>query len=221
MPHEENNLHGEFILNGSSPSSEVPNASLESEKEIGNKHKLKFYSSLCVNPAGVRFENQEEDEKIVLLVRRDLVTNIPWVLATLILIFIPPLLSLLSNFFAPFIQISLKTQLVVILFYYLAVFGFILVEFTIWYFNVGLVTNKRIIDVDLSGILYKHVSETRLNLIEDVSYSQVGSIRSIFNYGDVLMQTAGTLANFEFDRAPEPARIVRIIADMIGKKPLK
>jgi hypothetical protein len=35
------------------------------------------------------------------------------------------------------------------------------------------------------------------------------------------MQTAGTLSNFEFDRAPEPARIVRIIANMIGKKHLK
>jgi len=46
----------------------------------------------------------------------------------------------------------------------------------------------------------------------------VGSVRSVFNYGDVLIQTAGTLANFEFDRAPEPARIVRVIADMIGGK---
>ena len=197
MPHGENNLHGEFILNGSSSNPEAPNIS--SKKEGDNKHKLKFYSSLCVKPSGVRFENQEFDEEIVLLVRRDFITNVPWILASLILIFIPPLISIFSDFFAPFIQISLETQLVVILFYYLTIFGFIIIEFTIWYFNVGLITNKRIIDLDVSGILYKHMSETRLNLIEDVSYAQVGSIRSIFNYGDVLMQTAGTLTNFEFD----------------------
>ncbi len=215
MPHGENNLHGEFILNGSSSSSEAPDIS---SKKVANnnKHKLKFYSSLCVNPDGVTFENQEADEEIVLLVRRDLITNVPWILASLILIFIPPLLSALSSLLAPFIQISIKTGLVLILFYYLVVLGFIIIEFTIWYFNVGLVTNKRIIDLDVSGILYKKASETKLNLIEDVTYSQIGAVRSVFDYGNIFIQTAGTFENFEFDRAPEPARIVRIIADMIG-----
>ena len=43
-------------------------------------------------------------------------------------------------------------------------------------------------------------------------------MRSILDYGDVHMQTAGTLSNFEFDRAPNPAKIVHIIASMIGGK---
>ena len=209
MPHQDQELTGEFILN---------NKKQPVTKALGEEENLHFYSSLSYHPKKVKFENQEKDEEIVLLVRRDLITNVPWILTALILIFIPPLLFLFSDFITPFIQISPQTQLVSILFYYLAIFGFILVEFTLWYFNVGLVTNIRIIDLDVSGILYKHVSETRLNLIEDVSYSQVGSVRSVFNYGDVLIQTAGTLANFEFDRAPEPARIVRVIADMIGGK---
>jgi len=204
MPHEEN-LSGEFIISGESP----------------RRNSVHFYSSLGVNPDGVTFENQEEDEEIILLIRRDLITNVPWIVTALILISIPPIISLFNDLFSPFFQISPATQLVAVLFYYLIVFGFILVEFTIWYFNVGLVTNKRIIDLDVSGILFKHVSETKLNLIEDVSYSQVGAIRSIFNYGDVLVQTAATQVNFEFDRAPEPAKIVRITASMIGKKPLK
>ena len=202
MPEEEN-LSGEFVIGGK------------------KKNSVHFYSSLGINPDNVTFENQEEDEEIILLIRRDLITNVPWIVTALILIFIPPLIFLFSDLFTPFFQISAETQLVAILFYYLIIFGFILVEFAIWYFNVGLVTNKRLIDLDVSGILFKHVSETKLNLIEDVSYSQVGAIRSVFNYGDVLVQTAATQANFEFDRAPEPARIVRIIADMIGRKPLK
>lgn len=217
MPDE--NLSGEFILNPSDKKEEATESDIE--KHLKHKHKVKFYSSLCINPEGVKFENQESDEKIVLLVRRDLITNIPWIITALILIFIPPLISLFSNLFSPFFQISPETQLTAVLFYYLAVIGFILIEFTLWYFNVGLVTNKRIVDLDVSGILFKHVSETKLNLIEDVSYSQVGAIRSLFNYGDVLIQTAATVVNFEFDRAPSPASIVRIIADMIGKKPLK
>lgn len=217
MPQEK--LEGEFILNKSAKNLSFP-SSREKLEDSHSKHEenLHFYTSLSHYPKKVTFENQEIDEEIILLVRRHLITNVPWILAAFVLVFIPPLLFLSSGLIAPFFQVSVQTQLVMALFYYLIVFGFIIVEFTLWYFNVGLVTNIRIIDLDVSGILFKHVSETRLNLIEDVSYSQVGSVRSIFNYGDVHMQTAGTLANFEFDRAPEPARIVRIIADMIGGK---
>ncbi|OGH15963.1 MAG: hypothetical protein A3C30_03950 [Candidatus Levybacteria bacterium RIFCSPHIGHO2_02_FULL_40_18] len=208
----ENGLSGEFVI-----SERIP----QGTPEPSHKKSVHFYSSLGINPDNVVFENQEGDEEIMLLVRRDLITNVPWILTALILIFIPPLLFLFNDLFSPFFQIAIQTQVVSVLFYYLVVAGFILVEFTIWYFNVGLVTNKRIIDLDVSGILFKHASETKINLIEDVSYSQVGAVRSVFNYGDVLVQTAATQANFEFDRAPEPARIVQIIAEMIGRKPLK
>lgn len=218
MPDKEN-LKGEFIIGEKKSAEEKPSPA--APDLTTHKNSVHFYSSLGIKPDNVVFENQEEDEEILLLVRRDLITNVPWIVTALILIFIPPLFFIIQDLFTPFFQISANTQLVAIIFYYLIVFGFILVEFTIWYFNVGLVTNKRIIDLDVSGILFKHVSETKLNLIEDVSYSQIGAIRSVFNYGDVLVQTAATYANFEFDRAPEPARIVRIIGELIGKKTLK
>jgi membrane protein YdbS with pleckstrin-like domain len=213
-------LSGEFILN---PADKKKKDSLESDikKHLKHRHKVNFYTSLCINPEGLTFESQEPDEEIVLLVRRDLITNVPWIAAVFLLIIIPPLILVFSNLFAPFFQISPAALFLGALFYYLLVAGFIIIEFAIWYFNVGLVTNKRVIDLNLHGILYKHVSETRLNLIEDVSYGKVGAIRAIFDYGDVLIQTAGTMANFEFLRVPEPARVSRIIADMIGEKPHK
>jgi hypothetical protein len=205
MPEEPS---GEFIIGN--------NADSNSNAATTVKSKPHFFSNLLLNPENIIFENQEEDEEIVLLVRRDLITNLPWVVTALVLILIPPLIGALSSLFSPFFALSSQTQLVATVFFYIMVFGFILVHFTLWYFNIGLVTNIRIIDLDVSGILSKHLSETRLNIIEDVSYSQVGSVRTIFNYGDVIMQTAGTAPNFEFDRAPEPARIVRLVADMIG-----
>lgn len=208
-------IHGEFIINsgGTNPAG----TSAESTIPV-KKSRAHFYSSLSFNPENVKFENQEADEQIILLIRRHLITNVPWIVTALIFIITPLVLSFFSNLFTPFFHISSNTLFVLVLFYYLIILGFILVEFSLWYFTVGIVTNKRLIDLDLIGILNKHVSETKLNLIEDVSYVQVGSIRSVFNYGDVEIQTAGTLTNFEFDRAPEPARIVRIIADLIGRR---
>ncbi len=204
MPEE--NLEGEFVIgekNNTPPT---------------NKNTAHFFTNLVLYPGNVKFENQEEDEEIVLLVRRDLITNVPWIIAAILLILIPPIISAFPQLFNSLFIVSSDVLLLATLFYYLIVIGFIIVEFTLWYFNIGLVTTKRIIDFDVSGVLFKEVSETKLSLVEDVTYNQVGAIRSVFNYGDVHIQTAGTNENFEFDRAPEPARIVRIIADMIGGK---
>jgi hypothetical protein len=207
-------LTGEFVID---KKTEEENPSSENQNtEQKTKSKAGILSNFCMYPENVTFENQDTDEKIILLVRRDLATNIPWIVAALALIFLPFLITVLSGLFTPFFFFSGRTILSMVLFYYLIIFGFILVEFALWYFNVGLVTNKRIIDFNLIGILYKQISETKLNLVEDVTYSQIGSIRSVFNYGDVLIQTAAERENFEFDRAPEPARIVKIIGDLIG-----
>lgn len=208
MPNQ-NDLEGEFVIGEENAPAATPAANTP-------KNKVHFFTNLVLYPGNVVFENQEENEEIVLLVRRDLITNLPWVLFAIFLILIPPLISIFSSLFSPFFVLSPNVQLVAVLFYYLIVIGFIITQFVLWYFNIGLVTTKRIIDFDVSGILFKEVSETKLNLVEDVTYSQVGAIRSVFNYGDVKIQTAGNNENFEFDRAPEPARIVRIIADMIG-----
>lgn len=214
MPDEE--IEGEFILNN--PKKQDTEATPEAVPFETPKSTPHFYSNLLYHPENVLLEDQTENEELILLVRRDLITNLPWILTALVLILIPPLMTLSSSLFTPFLNLSSQVLIIATLFYYLIVLGFILVEFIIWYFNIGLVTNIRIIDFDLHGVLSKHISETKLELVEDVSYSQVGSIRTIFDYGDVHMQTAGAQTNFEFDRSPNPARIVKIISNMIGEK---
>ena len=208
------NLEGEFNLKQKEINQIQPERA--PSKEVIKNGFPHFYSSLWRFPKGVFFQQQEEGENIVLLIRRDFITNLPWILSAVLLSLVPIIAALLIPVFFSFIKISLVGQTISILFYYLILFGFVLVNFSVWYFNVGLITTKRVIDMDLSGILYKNVAETRLSLVEDVTYKQVGSVRSIFNYGDVFAQTAGAHPNFEFDRVPEPAKIVRIIADMLG-----
>lgn len=80
-----------------------------------------------------------------------------------------------------------------------------------------LVTNQRIVDIDFENLVYKNVAETKLTLVQDVSYTQTGAIRTVFDYGDVLIQTAGTIDNFDLHAVPIPERIVNIVEDLIGK----
>lgn len=178
----------------------------------------RFFSSFCPYPTNITFQNQDEDEKVILLIRRHFATNIPWMFLGFILLLLPLIILPLTPTIFPFLAISKTLQFSIISFYYLAIFGFALVNFSLWYFNVALVTNEKIIDMDVSGILFRNVAETQLDLIQDISYTQVGAIRSIFNYGNILVQTAGELPNFEFEKAPNPAAIIHILGDLIDKE---
>lgn len=212
-------LSGEFILRPEEPKQPISKAPPVSRTAPDHPHEHKrpnFFTSLCPYPEGVSFENQKEGEEIILLVRRDFITNVPWILTAILMIIVPLAILPLLPFIFPFLNLSAETRLVTTLFYYLIVFGFVLINYSLWYFRVGLVTNERLVDVDVHGILARDVAETKLDLVQDVSYTQVGVIRSIFNYGDIFIQTAGNNANFEFDKAPSPARISQIIGSLIG-----
>lgn len=212
-------LSGEFIIEkpqDKNTTSDEKNKEVETQKISSRVHsKPKFYSSLGYYPNGVVFQNQEADEEVVLLIRRDFITNVPWIIASLLLGALPAVIITFLPFFAPTLSISPILMTLAILSYYTMLAGFIIVNFAIWYFNTGIVTNKRIIDLDVPNILIKHLAEARLNSIADVAYSQIGGIRSFFDYGDVEVQTEAIKTNIEFDRAPNPNMIRRVIGELI------
>ncbi len=178
-------------------------------------------SSFVVRPTGVRFETQENTEEVVLLLRRHFITNTPWVIGTLLLIVFPffavPMMSIFMQQVISFLSpawIGILT-----LFWYLVTFGFLLFNFVDWYFNVYIITDKRVVDVDLIALIYKEISSAELDKIEDVTYRQGGAWLTIFNYGDVLIQTAGTHPNFEFSAVANPNKVVSVITQLIEQIP--
>lgn len=222
----ESTLSGEFELNENNPSelevnTAVENVPLESStshyglERPQEKSSPHFYSSYSYYPKNVKFVNQEGGEEIILLIKRRFIVNLPWILTGIFLAIIGPLLFpfIISNL--PIPPINPLQLALMLVFYLLGIFGFLLTKFTLWYFHVGIVTNKRIKDIDIHGVLFKDIAETRINLVQDVKYSQVGFLPSLFNFGDVFVQTAGTEPNVEFDRAPTPAKIAKIIGDML------
>ncbi|MGA2911743.1 MAG: hypothetical protein ABSE17_03885 [Candidatus Levyibacteriota bacterium] len=183
------------------------------------KNTVGLFSSFCKAPDGVSFQTQEEGEKILLFLRRDFATNIKWILISIILLVIPVLLPFVGKFFGnPFPFLSLKFYLASIVFYYLVVATYLYINFMTWYYNVALITDRRVIDVDFSNLVYKDVATTKLSLVQDLSYAKVGVIRAFFDYGDILIQTAGSLDNFNFESAPDPEEVVHIIEELIGKQ---
>ncbi|MBI4098051.1 MAG: PH domain-containing protein [Candidatus Levybacteria bacterium] len=178
---------------------------------------LHVFTSYCENPPTVNFADKLKNEELLLFLRKHFITNIPWVLEAIAIALIPLLLITASSF--NFISIDFLPNnfiMMILLFYYLLLAGFIFVNYITWFYNISLVTNERIIDIDFSSIVFENVAATKLNQVEDVSYGQVGVIRSIFDYGDVLIQTAGATDLFEFLAVPHPERVVKIINNLMS-----
>lgn len=161
-------------------------------------------------PEGVHFETQEREEEIVLLLRSHLVTNVKWVAITILMIFAPIVLS-----FFPLIDfLPGNFQLIAVLMWYLVTTAFALENFLTWFFSVFIVTDERVVDIDFYNLLYKEVSDANIDKIQDVTYKMGGAVRTVFNYGDVLIQTAGEMPNFEFLAVPKPDNVAKVLQDL-------
>ncbi len=180
-----------------------------------NKSPLKLNTKI---PRKMSFSNQKENEEIVLLLRAHFITNLPWLAFFGILIILPVIILIISNSTAsslPFVTNELI--FIIISFYYLITIVYALINFMKWFYNILIITNLGIVDIDYSGLLYHGVAFTKLNLVEDVNYIKTGFLRSLFNFGDVFIQTAGGKENLEGIGISNPSNAAHIIADSIGK----
>src|SRR5690348_16387371 len=89
----------EVIEKTLSPQEDIPNRSatpLHPERHVGTQN-MHIFSSYCERPTKVTFETQEDEEEILLLLRKSFITNIPWIFFSLIFAFVPPILLLIIN----------------------------------------------------------------------------------------------------------------------------
>lgn len=179
--------------------------------ENNNKKSSAFYS-YNLNPQ-IDFETHGEDEKIYLLLRSHPFTQIGWILSSLFfLIFLFILNFFLQNFF------NLGQIFVVNCFSLTFIFSYAWFNILSWYFNVGIVTNSRVVDIDLHAVIYKEISDAQLVKIEDITVKSGGYLQSFFDYGSIFIQTAGTAINIEFNSVPHPSDAVQVINKLLNKK---
>ncbi|MCL4374756.1 PH domain-containing protein [Patescibacteria group bacterium] len=166
--------------------------------------------AFCVRP-NVRFEAQSDNEQVILVIRAHPVTQIYWIINAFAFV--------MALFGANYFMVNFLTTSQVVFINGLAVaviFSYLWVNFLTWYFNVGIITNERVVDVDLSSLIYREVTYSNLNKIEDVTSKGGGFIASLFNYGDVYIQTAGTEVNIEYINIPRPAEVAKLINQLIN-----
>lgn len=113
-------------------------------------------------------------------------------------------------------QIGEVTGLFVRVFLLILVLGYFSI-FVLYYLNIHIITNIRIVDIDQIGLFNHTISELHIDKIEDATSQTTGIFGTIFNYGDVYIQTAGTTERFDFEDVPNPAAIEKLILDLYEK----
>ncbi|MEK7525954.1 MAG: hypothetical protein AAB546_00545 [Patescibacteria group bacterium] len=180
-----------------------------------NIHKIEGHthnplSSFFYFPDGVSFIAQDAHERIVLLLRKHPITNVPWIIGAVIMLFAPGVLS-----FFPLLEfMPERFQFVAVVLWYLLTTAFIFEKFLSWFFNVYVVTDERIFDVDFINLVYREIAEANLDQVQDVNVVMGSVIRTIFNYGEIQIQTASAVPNIEFEAVPDPDRIAKIIREL-------
>lgn len=169
------------------------------------------FGSFCSFPDKITFEVQHADEHILLLLRQDFIVNTRWILGTIVFALLPVLLPLFPMFY--WLPLSFRTALM--FGWYVFTFGYALMSFVNWYFNVYIITDERVIDVDFYSLLFKRISETKLEKVEDITASSGGVIQSFFDYGTVNIQTAAEVPEIEFENVPRPDMVTKIISELI------
>lgn len=184
------------------------------DEEIKKKSGMAPISAFLAYPAKAFFSGEQKDEEIILLMRAHVVTTLPWVLLTIILFMTPNLIFPLLFKYNILPVMSFGQTLCLNLFWYLCSFTYGFINFLFWYFNVYIVTNKQVVDIDWYSVTSHKLSSASIFKVQDVAARRNGVLAGVFDYGNVTIQTAGELPNFDFTSVPHPQLVVNKIKEI-------
>lgn len=163
------------------------------------------------------FQGQRENEIVLRIVHRhwfDIATHFFVIIIFLAVLFgsfsimpllFPDWLGSESERFVTFIRSSIT----LILWLY---------AFLIWidyFFDVWIITNERVVNIEQKGLFVRTVSELKFSRIQDVTSEVSGMIPTILNFGDVKVQTASEEDFFLFRRVPDPYHVKDVIMERL------
>lgn len=77
--------------------------------------------------------------------------------------------------------------------------------------NVVLITSEKIAQLLYKTIFDRKISQLSIGDVQDVTVTQKGIFARIFNYGTLVIETAGEQSNYNFSFTPEPYETAKAI----------
>jgi uncharacterized membrane protein YdbT with pleckstrin-like domain len=156
-------------------------------------------------------------ESRAIVYRRHPITLIPYFFMVGFVFLLPPATYVSLQTFNPTLladpQIFILFVLGATTFFLYSVL-FLFQYFLDFWLDVFILTDKRILDIEQKGLFNRTVSELRLYRTQDVTTEVKGFWHSMFDYGDVYIQTAGEKERFEFKDVAHPEEVSKLILEL-------
>ncbi|MEK7184367.1 MAG: PH domain-containing protein [Patescibacteria group bacterium] len=166
-------------------------------------------------PHPVLFPGQQAHEEILIFVRRHWMPFVLWAVFIGIMLLIPLVTGFIvvvlngSQWFLdgkllPYVGLGLGAYLLLVN----AIF------FTVWieqYLDVAIITSDRLVNIRQLGLFNRRVAELGMDRVQDVSAHMNGYLQSIFQFGTVVVETAGGAPDFVIRNVAKPHIVANTI----------
>lgn len=164
--------------------------------------------------------NPVPDEELVFFLRRHPITLLSLLLGYAIVIIMPfAIWSYLLRFQPQLLDSSVSRTIILLGMsaFFLFAWLFLFQAFLDYYLDTWIVTTRRILNIEQTGLFGRTVSELRLYRIQDVTATVNGIAATFFNYGNVEIQTAAEHTHFLFEQVGKPNQIAKVILELSEK----
>jgi len=165
-------------------------------------------------PRNTSFLGKEDDESVVLILRKHWQFLLPTILECIFLLLLPFILSVIipnlpnrGLFVFSLFLVSLLISSSLLIYRYVR-----------WFYNVNIITDQRVIDMDFETLFSHKTTEARLEKIEDITFKQIGILSNLFDIGSIYIQTAGAKSEIEFKGIHNPKQVQDILSDLLESK---
>lgn len=164
-------------------------------------------------PTGL-FPGQSANEEIIIFVRRHWMPFTSWLCFIGIMVLLPLIagvILLLSNAIWIFELHRLSLAALALGAYLLLVNA---IFFTAWieqYLDVAIITTDRLVHIRQVGLFNRRVAELGMERVQDVSAQMNGYLQSIFQFGTVVVETAGGAPDFVIRNVAKPHVVANTI----------
>jgi len=180
----------------------------EDDQEEGN------WASFVLLPEEIKLKMLQEDETVILMARQHPAVLFGKAAIVLGVAIMPFLVMGWSGW-----QALYPLFLVFIwLFWYLAVLGVGFSFYLLWFYNVYLLTDERVIGMSFPNILQSKVSTADMSDLVDHSVKSNGFWEATWGYGSIEMQTAGEQREFTFEGVPHPDKFNQLLVELLLEK---
>jgi len=167
------------------------------------------------------FPERHADEIVLDVIRKHPIVYTKIIFMFVLFILLPPFGFLFGLFFYyPFLEHPLFTLSCSLLACIYLLYGllFICIRWINEEFDLFILTNHRLVDITQESFLKRTITTTPLEQIQDATSVVNGLIRTLLNYGDLVVKTAaGNASNFYIDAIPDPATHARQILNAAEK----